>query len=175
MKSNAFCFIVKNTPIEYVYNIIKNLPLRYTHCKQEKTIWEMLCLKYKHPIYIILTVIDLNFEPPRGKNYDTPLFHIMLEQKESDTVVFCKFKWRKWKKYLMLGMTVFSFFIWNLFLLCIIKKFAYRYLIMLIMWTVVPISVIIVWFITNIKHDKLTKKVFCRIIEKEIEHQPSND
>ena len=164
---NKFSLIFENTPIEQVFYKLKDICSRYRNYKYEKTKWNIFCVKHEFPSYIVLTVVDSGFEIPRGNRHDTPLFHVRLEQVGIDTIVVCEFKWRKWKKYLSIITTIISFIIWGIWIHKTIVSFEYEILFMLVLWTVIPISIIFVWIVQNIKHDNLTKKLFMYLLKKE--------
>lgn len=166
MKNKNITFILKDTTVEQAYFKIKDLPNRFQNYKCENTKWNILFYKQEFPNHIILTLVDTNFEVPRGEHYDTPLFDIKLKENNDDTLLTCEFKWRRWKKILMIIFSVFAFSGWGWLLYSTIKQFEYRMLALLLLFTIIPISWLGFWLVSNIKHDKLTRKVFINILKK---------
>ncbi len=157
-----------NTTISMARDTIAGFPRRY-HSHSQKGfsgLWKCVLLRASETM-IQLQLVDDRFETPRGQNVpsEAPIFHIVLEQVGSDVMLVFRYKW---KKLICLFVGFFMFVILTSLLLTLhlyvsgdLKTAWMPFAVAIFL-----LSLGILWWKSNVRHDALAVKMFIELLRK---------
>lgn len=152
--------------VDEIHSCLLMFSTRYQHYYSNRTASYWKCnIVGNHP-KLILQLVDLSFEPPRGNKVraDAPYIEVKFEKEKGIVYINYSLHWQKWKIILTFA-TVFVLL--SLFVAPIIQaqlRGALTIPAFLIM-SALPVS-FVVWIIKNIRHDFTTIKVFQDLVAK---------
>lgn len=158
--------LLGNCTVQKAQQKISEFSNRYTSYQfnKMKNIW-VFCVVSEIRNDLIIQLIDKAFEPPRGNvSSDQPYICINFTQAGDDVKLTYWLKWKKWKWPLVISGMIFSFAIASSLLLNSAlgsKEFIIGFGLMLF-----AAVLFATWLIQNIRHDRLTIKVFQELLSK---------
>lgn len=165
MKKNSI--LIPDTPKWQVAEQLMAFPSRYGCHKTKKAAgrWKLDFLQ-KTKDGMIFQLVDLDFEPPRGRvPSDQPVLCISLEQVGNDTLLWYTFRWLGWKIFLMSALF--------LAIACLDGYVVYSVMFSVEKTTLLQVIIgsfltvlLGIWLVQNIHHDRLAQIVFIQILNK---------
>ena len=158
--------VAKNMTVDMVKYILLEFPRRYSHysVKGSKNIWKCSLIKHIDD-NMIFQLIDKNFEPPRCKKSDAPMFYVTLEQRRNDVFIKYTYCWQKWKKVFTTIITFICALLCMSSLFYVIANPVYNAIFLLIIHCL-ELLLLSVWMISNRKHDNLTILIFVELLKR---------
>lgn len=155
--------------IDDIRSCLLMFSMRYQHYYSNCTATYWKCNIVENHPKLIFQLVDLSFEPPRGRNVrsDAPYIEVNFEKGKGVTYINYSLYWQKWKTALTFS-TIFVLII--LFIAPIIQAQVRRILTLpaFLIMSCLPV-LFMVWIIQNIRHDLATIQVFQDLISKNLQ------
>lgn len=158
--------LIEQYTIEEIQQKLSEFPKRY-HAFQmpkQKNIWlfQIVSMNFNH---YVIQVIDKYFEPPRGKvSSDQPYIYIHVLQEGEHVRLTYWLRWQKWKLALILLGIIFYSSI-SLAIICINAPGEKHYFFAVGLW-LLGLCILAEWFSQNIRHDRLSLRIFEEILRR---------
>ena len=166
MKTYINNLLLKHCTTHEVHTKLLEFPTRYHHFQlsNQKNIWKFQIIS-DNIDSLVVQLIDQTFEPPRGQVVsDQPHIYIRMSQKCDDVRISFSLKWQKLKTIcIILGLIFYYVIITALFY---VSTPGSRPFFVGILFFLLGFITTTTWFVRNIKHDRLIKRAFKELLQK---------
>lgn len=166
MGINKCSLLLKQCTIREVHTKLLEFPTRYHHFQlaNQKNIWKCQIISDNFASFVI-QLTDLTFEIPRGQvSSDQPHIGIRMTQRSHDVEITFSFIGQKYKVVCVIaGMIVY--FASAATLICV-SAVGSKSFFAGILFLLTGLIFTTIWLVRNIRHDRLTKKVFLELIQR---------
>lgn len=157
---------IEQSTIEEMRQKLSEFPKRYHNFQipKQENIWSFRIVSMNNK-YCVIQLVDKNFEPPRGKvTSDQPYIYIhALQEGEHDELAYW-LRWQKWKLApICFGVAFYSSIC--LTTICMSIPGEKLFLLAVGLW-LLGVCFFAVWFAQNVRHDRLTMKIFEELLQR---------
>lgn len=166
VQSNIKYALLERCTIEKVQGKISDFSKRYTHYQinGQKNIWAFSVVSEKYG-ELVCQFVDKTFEPPRGRGRsDQPYICVKLTQVGDNVKIAYWLEWKKWKLPLVVSGSIMYFVFLGLG--SSMSTLEYKEILVIIGLYIYGLCIFLTWIIQNIRHDRLTLKVFRDLLDK---------
>lgn len=157
---------IEQSTTEEMRQKLSGFPKRYHNFQipKQENIWSFRIVSMDNK-YCVIQLVDKNFEPSRGKvTSDQPYIYIHALQEGEHVELAYWLRWQKWKLALIcFGVAFYSSIC--LTTICMSIPGEKLFLLAVGLW-LLGVCFFAVWFAQNVRHDRLTMKIFEELLQR---------